>query len=231
MRLAAQLRDQAVVAAAGAHRTLRAELGRQPLENGVRVVVEPAHQARVEHVADAHGVEMPAQPLEVLARLLVEVLGQHRRAGDHVLQLRILAVENAQRIAFEAPQAVGIEARLVRREVFDQLFAIDAPRSRRAERIQVQLDPLQAQRAQQARAEHDQLRVDVGTRKAERLRIELIELAEAPRLRPLVAEHRPGAPDALALVVQQAVADHRAHDAGGRFRAQRQASRRPDPRR
>ena len=80
----------------------------------------------------------------------------------------------------------------------------------------------QPKRAQQARAEHDQLRVDVGTRKAERLRIELIELTEAPRLRPLVAEHRSGAPDALALVVQQAVADHRAHDAGGRLGAQRQ---------
>ena len=45
----------------------------------------------------------------MLARLLVEVLGQHRRAGDDVLQLRILAVENAQRIAFEAPQAVRVE--------------------------------------------------------------------------------------------------------------------------
>ena len=45
--LTAELRDQPVVASAGAHRILRAELGRHPLENGVRVVVEPAHQARI----------------------------------------------------------------------------------------------------------------------------------------------------------------------------------------
>src|SRR5688572_1452925 len=86
----------------------------------------------------------------------------------------------------------------------------------------MQLDSLQPQRPQQTRAEHDELGIDVGTREAERLGVELIELTEATRLRPLIAEHRPGAPDTLALVVQQAVADHRAHDAGRRLRAQRQ---------
>src|SRR6185369_2201842 len=221
-RFATKLCDQPVVAAARTNGSLRAELGGQPLENGVRIVVEPAHQARIEHVLDADRIEMPAQPGEMLTRLFVQVLREYWRAGDHVLQLRILAVENAQRIAFEAPQAVGVELRLMAREVLDQLFTIDPPRSGRAERIEMQLDALQPQRAQQPRAEHDQLRVDVGTGKAECFGIELIELAEAPRLRPLVTEHRTGAPDALPLVVQQAVADHRAHDAGGRFGTQRQ---------
>ena len=41
---------------------------------------------------------------------------------------------------------------------------------------------------------------------AERLDIELMELTEAAALRLLVTEHRPGAPHALVLVVQQAVA-------------------------
>src|SRR5699024_10642459 len=45
----------------------------------------------------------------------------------------------------------------------------------------------------------------------------------ATRLRPLVAEHRPGVPEALGLVVQQTVLLGGAHAAGGPFRAQRQA--------
>src|SRR5690606_31010451 len=41
-------------------------------------------------------------------------------------------------------------------------------------------------------------------------------------LRLLVAKHRTRAPDALLLIVQEAVRDHRAHDAGSRLRTQRQ---------
>ena len=51
-----------------------------------------------------------AKCVEVLARLRIEVIGQQRRARDDCLHLRILAVENAQRIAFETPLAVGVEA-------------------------------------------------------------------------------------------------------------------------
>src|SRR5688572_27918516 len=101
----------------------------------------------------------------------------------------MLAVQYAERIAVETPGARGIQFQLLGGEVLDQLLAIDSPRCRGAQRVQVQLDPLQAERSQQARAQQDEFCIDVGTGKAEGLRIELIELAEPSGLRPLVAEH------------------------------------------
>src|SRR5690606_37635179 len=54
------------------------------------------------------------------------------------------------------------------------------------------------------------------------LDVDLVELAVATLLRPLVTEHRAHAPDLLALVVQQAVGDAGAHDAGGGLGTQRE---------
>ena len=57
----------------------------------------------------------------------------------------------------------------------------------------------------------------------EGLAVDLVELAVAPLLRPLVAEHRPASPQPLLLVVQQPVLDGRAHQPGGRLGPQAQA--------
>ena len=67
------------------------------------------------------------------------------------------------------------------------------------------------------------LGVDVGAGKAQRLDVELVKLAVAAPLRPLVAEHRAGSPDALRPLVSQVVLDRRTHDAGGRLGTQGQA--------
>jgi hypothetical protein len=61
-RLAAQLLDQAVVAAAGADRALRAELVGHPLEHGEVVVVQAAHQARVDAIGNAGVLEQGCTP-------------------------------------------------------------------------------------------------------------------------------------------------------------------------
>ena len=52
-RRAAQSLDQAVVAAARRHCALRADRGRDDLEGGARIVVQAAHQARIDHVRHA----------------------------------------------------------------------------------------------------------------------------------------------------------------------------------
>ena len=75
------------------------------------VIIEPAHQSRIDDVLDTDSIEVPADTVEMRARLLIEIIGQQRRTGNDVLQLGILAVENAQRIAFEAPQTVCIQFR------------------------------------------------------------------------------------------------------------------------
>ena len=64
--------DQPVITPAGQHRALRAEIGRDELEDGVRVIIEAAHQPRVEPVFDAEPVEPVAHPRKELARRLVQ---------------------------------------------------------------------------------------------------------------------------------------------------------------
>jgi hypothetical protein len=65
------------------------------------------------------------------------------------------------------------------------------------------LSARQAQPAQQARRQQDHLGIDVRTLEAERLGIDLMKLAVAPRLRPLAPEHRAHAPDAQPVLAQQ----------------------------
>ena len=57
-RLATQQLDQAVVASAGADGALAAFFLRLELEDGARVVVEPAHQPRVHGVRDLQRIEV-----------------------------------------------------------------------------------------------------------------------------------------------------------------------------
>src|SRR5207253_1255264 len=72
-------------------------------------------------------------------------------------------------------------------------------------------------------AERDELGVDVGPGPADRLHVHLPELAVAPGLRRLMAEHRPEAPELVALAAQQTVGDERAHDAGRGLGTEREA--------
>ena len=80
-----------------------------PFEHRARVVIQPADQARLDMILDAGASQVSAQRLEMLPRFGIERLEQQRGAGDDALHVRILAVENAQRIAVQAPLAVLIE--------------------------------------------------------------------------------------------------------------------------
>ncbi len=74
------------------------------------------------------------------------------------------------------------------------------------------------------RTQHqDQFGVHVRPGVPERLDVELVELARAPLLRPLVAEHRAQLPDAQWAVVERVVFVDGAHDAGGGLGPQCQA--------
>src|SRR5690606_19463217 len=105
----AELRDEPVVAPAGADRALRSEPIRDPLEDRPRVVVEPADEARIDLERNAGIAQQPLETLEVVARPLVEILAHDRRAGDEFRHVRVLAVEDPQRIALEPPQAVRVQ--------------------------------------------------------------------------------------------------------------------------
>src|SRR5581483_9544449 len=74
-----ELGDKRVVAAAGTDRRLRLLLGADELEDGTRVVVEPADERRLDGVVDPVGVEVTADRREVGFALGTERLADLRR--------------------------------------------------------------------------------------------------------------------------------------------------------
>ena len=151
------------------------------------------------------------------------MLGEQRRAANHLLHLRVLAVQDPQRVAGEAPLAVRVELRCACLQVLQQPLAIGAAALRRAEGVDLQLQAVDPQAPPQPRAEGDELRIHIRAWPADRFHVHLPELPVAAGLRRLVAEHRPQTPQLVALAAQQAVGNQRAHDAGGGLGAQREA--------
>ena len=137
------------------------------------------------------------------------------------LHLRILAVEDPQRIAAQAALAVLIEGRGVPAEIGRELVAISRARSRRPQGVHPQFHAVQSQKPQEPRGQQNHLRIDIRPFESERFGIDLMKLPKASRLRTLAPEHRSHAPHPQASLAQQPVGNDRAHDAGGRLGAQR----------
>src|SRR6185437_1438726 len=115
----------------------------------------------------------------------------------------MLAVQDAQRIRMQPPRRVLVEHVAVALEMRDQRFAVRAALGGVADRIDHQRDARKAERTPQPREHRDLLGVDVGTGEAERLDVELMELAIAPLLWTLVPEHRAAGPDAQRPLVDE----------------------------
>ena len=225
---AAELFDQAVVAAAGEDGALRAKLVGDEFERGVAVIIEPAHEARGEFVGDPGGVEPGADRGE-------EVLGlggqDHRRGavGERAVA-RVLAVEDAQRVLVEPRLAVLAEIGAVRGEMLDQLRAPRVAAGGVAERVELEPHALDAEFGEQLRAEREQFDVGLRFGGADDLGVELVELAEAALLRALVAEGGAVGRDLERRELLPALAQIGARDPGGEFGAQRDRRRRCGPR-
>src|SRR5207244_7379669 len=88
---------ETVVPSAAANGVLRAVecLGGE-LEDRARVVVEATDEPGCDLVVDMECFEAVLDALEVLARLGGEVVTDRRRAGNRVVVLRALRIENAQ---------------------------------------------------------------------------------------------------------------------------------------
>ena len=98
---AAERFDQAVIAAAGDHRALRAEPVGDEFERGVAVIIEAAHQARRALPGDAGRVQPGGDLAEEIRGLGGQEIVDRRRAVDDRPVLVRLAVEDAQRVALE----------------------------------------------------------------------------------------------------------------------------------
>ncbi len=223
--LAAELLEHAVVAAAAADGALRAEAIGHPLEDGQVVVVETAHQSRIDAIAEPGGIEHGADGGEMAERLGAEEVHQPRRAVGDRLHRRVLAVEDAQRIAVQAAPRILVERIGVLLQVRDQPGAMRAALVGLAEAVDLEANVVaddETEVLEQRAAHQDLLGVDIGPGVAEGFDVDLVELAIAALLRPLVPEHHDLAPQAQRSVVERVVLDHGAHDPRGRLRAERQ---------
>ena len=134
----------------------------------------------------------------------------------------ILRVEQPEHVLLEAVALGRRQLADVAAVVRGQLLDVGRTAVRVADRVDVDDDVAQPDVAVEARGELDLLGVDPGARVADRLDVELPELAEAAGLGPVVAEHRAGQRDLHRLRQRlHPVLDVGPDDAGGRLRAER----------
>ena len=159
---------------------------------------------------------------EMLGAGVAQAVGDARRRGVQRSHRRILGIEQAQDVAVEALLLDRRQGRPMRVEVRRQLGDVGRPAGGVTDRVQQDLDALEAGIAEDPHPELDDLGVDRRARIADRLDVELPELAEPAGLRPVVAEHRPGHRelDRLRPGVHP-VLEVRADDASGRLGPER----------
>ncbi len=147
-----------------------------------------------------------------------------RRRGDERGHRGLLGVEEAQRVGGESPSLQLRKRLLVAPEVGRELGHVRRPAGRIADRVDEDLDVVEAGLTVEAQPELDQLGVDRGARVADRLHVPLPELAVATGLGPVVAEHRAGQGELHRLGPGlHPVLDVGATDAGRRLRPKRPA--------
>ncbi len=166
-------------------------------------------------IGDAERVETGEHPVEEGARGVVQAFAEDRCVLQDRPVARILAVEDAQRIALEPSAAVLGQPLAAGLEVVDQPLAVGAPALGVAQRVQLEGHlGAKAQRLEDAPADRDHLDVGLGLGRAQHLDVDLVELAQPALLRPLVAEHRAAHEQADRQALAERARDQRPRDPG-----------------
>ena len=221
-RLAAEDFKQAVIAPAAAQRALGTQRVGDEFEHGVAVVVEPAHQARIDAPGHAAAVEQGLDLVQVLERGFAQEAEQLRRLFDHLLHHRVLGVQDAQRVAQQPALGVSVQQLAVLLEVGDQGLAMCLALGRHTQAVEFDTHLAQTELVEQVGHQQHQFGVQRRPLKTQGLGAQLVELAVAAALRALVAEHRTQVIQAASTVIGQVVLDGRAHHARRVLGAQRQ---------
>lgn len=186
----AQFLDQPVVAPAPSHRALRPDPLRPELEDGLRVVVEPPHEPGIERIPDVQRREVALQGPEVRRALLAEPFGDLRRACDHRLAGRDLAIQQPERVDLQPPLAVPAHLRDVVPIIGHEPFQIGGPALRTAEAVELEGQAGDAQPPVERQRQVDDLRVQRRVDLPEGLHPELVVLPKASGLGPLIPKVR-----------------------------------------
>src|SRR5437763_7011228 len=137
-----------------------------------------------------------------------------------MLETGILAVQRAQRIGVQATAGVFVQLIQVRFEVLHQIDPVLCPRFSVTYGVDMQLHIGDAELLPQTGEHGDLLGINIRSREAQSLDVDLVELPISSLLWPLITKHRPAGPNSLWAIVEQAVFDYRTYDTGSRFRAQ-----------
>ena len=97
----------------------------------------------------------------MFARGFVEAFLQRWCRFDQGLHLRILAVQNTQRVAVQTPATVIVEIGQVIAKIGHQQVAVTAPAFGRAEAVELKFDVPETQPLPEAFRQQDQLILDV----------------------------------------------------------------------
>ena len=219
---AADFFHKAVVAAAAADGALGADLGGNKFEDGTSVIIEAADDGRVYRERNPHGAQEGLYLFKVGAAVVAQIIEHLGRVLRDRGADGAFAVENAHRVAVEPLLTRPAELILAALKVIMQRLVILLAAVLAADRIELQLEIVHAEEREQLVREGDRLGVCRGRRRAEAFDAELMELAQAARLRLLVAvAARQIAKLLRHRLIIQAVLEEGAHNARRPLGAQR----------
>src|SRR6185503_14082663 len=182
----------------------------------------PAHQPRVAGPRHARGIEPRGHSGEEVRSIAGQMLVDAGGAGANCLVARVLAVEDAQGIALQPRLAVLGQLRLMPFEIGDQRRPPRLARVGVAEGVELERHALAyPQLLQQLVPEAQDFYIGLRLGGADDLGVELVELAEAALLRPLVAEGRAMGGELERRMLLPAFGEIGAADAGGELGPER----------
>ena len=214
--------DQVIITAACADRALGAQALGDELKYREVVVIQPAHQPRVDAVRDAIGIQYGLDGFEMGARFGAQMVDEPGCGVNQFLHRRVFGIENAQRVGVQPALGVGIQLVCMFFKVGDQCGAMLLAFLGLAQAIEFQPHILQPQFLPQRLGQQDEFGIDMGSGKAQGLGAYLVELAITAALGAFVPEHRAHVVHAPAAFVQQVVFNSRPYYACSAFRAQAQ---------
>ena len=214
------------VPAAAGNRILSAKARMAHFPNRMNVVIETAHQPRVQLRRDGQQAQQAHYFIQILPRSVGHERGDRRQMIHHSPAVGIFAVEHSEHVRFEPPPAVLAQLVDVRPQRAPESFDNSLAVLRHPARVDLHAAVAKPPRGENVMLERDDFNIGRRARRAERLDPELMELPLSPCLRTLTTEHRA---EVIESSIERlgALPRHVAHDTGGPFRAQGQASTAP----
>src|SRR6185312_7809023 len=182
---------ESIVAAAAQNRILRAKRAMHDLKRRSHVIIQPSHKPGPHFEIDFAIRQKCAHFFKMIATRIAQVIEDRRKSIDDGLILRHLAIEHPQRVRVHTPLAIATQPwshfleRLAQTQ--DKLW----PAIVIADRINQQLESIEASAQQYLHHHLDHLGVHGRRFRSNRFGADLKKLPVAALLRALPPEHRP----------------------------------------